>query len=172
VLSPLFPTAELAAEYAEQHMSQTDGRKDRAFWLAQATETAVDPSLTDAEGQRVELSKLKSAVTDLRGDRQTARAIAGVAVPSYLGGLLESNCDWAELSPPAEVVRAAVRLGLEGDDMSPWLDESAAIIRGEAPLRDGASFEDAATVYLWYFDSLVTGQRHDWSMVLGLSAEA
>jgi hypothetical protein len=66
------------------------------------------------------------------------------------------------------VAEAAVRIGLESDDISPWLDESAAMICGDQPFPEGGTHADAARVFLWYWDTLVGHQRHGWAERLRL----
>jgi hypothetical protein len=84
------------------------------------------------------------------------------------GYLLLANAEWGEAEPSAAVKASAVRIGLEADDVSPWLDEPAAMLGGQTPLPVGATFADAAAVYLWYWDTLRAGQQHGWRERLAL----
>lgn len=169
VLTPLFPDAEAAAEFAAVNMRQRDGKKGVAYWLEQTRETLRDPSLSDVDGLVVELGPLRQALASLRADRETARVMPELVVPQYIDYLMEMNCSWGDVSPPVAVRVAAGRLGFDEDDISAWKDEAASMLRGEVPFPRGTGFHDAAIVFLWYFDTLVHTQRHGWNEVLALS---
>ncbi|MEO7200531.1 MAG: hypothetical protein ABIY56_10005 [Dokdonella sp.] len=168
VLTPLFPSAELAAEYAVVHLAQRDGAHGKQYWLDQARNSLLDPSLADSTELTVSLKPLKADLLELQQDQTTPRTLQDLAVPKYLAYLLETNCDWPDSPVPANVEAAAVRLGLEADDMNPWLEESSSILSGKSGIPAGASFHDAATVFIWYFGTLVEHQQHNWSEHLGL----
>lgn len=168
VLTPLFASEDAIAAYALSHITQTDGRHDHAFWVAMAKTAIGESGLTDAEGQAIALAPLKAAIAELRRDTKTARPVPGLVMPEHLYYLLEMNCDWPDEPIPAAVVQAAQRLGLEADDTSPWMEISSGALTGTTPLPKGAQFQDAAAVYLWYFDRLAGHQRHGWSRALGL----
>jgi hypothetical protein len=167
-LSPLFTDAKSMAAFAATHMAQRDGAHDEAFWLTQAQEAVDDSSLSDDEGRVLALAGLREAIGQLRGDAEHARAIPGLVVPPHLYYLLLANAEWGEAEPSAAVKASAVRIGLEADDVSPWLDEPAAMLGGQTPLPVGATFSDAAAVYLWYWDTLRAGQQHGWRERLAL----
>ncbi|NUO76865.1 MAG: hypothetical protein HOQ32_12725 [Lysobacter sp.] len=168
VLTPLFDSEGAIAEHAASHMAQTDGRHDAAFWSGMAKAAISESELTDAQGQSIALAPLKAAVAELRRDPTTARPLSGIVLPEHLYYLLEMNCDWPDEDVPAPVVQAARRLGLDDDDTSPWMEISGGVLSGAMPLPKGATFQDAATVYLWYLDSLVGHQRYGWSASLEL----
>jgi len=167
VITRLFSSADEISDYAAKAMSQRDGMHDKAYWLAQANANHLDSELTDREGQTISLTKLNDALLRLKQDSDLNQTIPSLVIPSHLGYLLEMNCNWPDEEPPLEIQTIAVRLGLEADDRSPWLDESAAILSGRSPLPKGASFNDARTLFLWYWKILVENQDHDWNSQLG-----
>jgi hypothetical protein len=168
VLTPLFADAESAAAYATTHLAQRDGRKDKAFWLAQARETLDDPQLSDRDGTVLDLSGVRRDLASLRSDPKTLRILPGLDAPAYLIYLLEMNCQWPDEPQPARVTAAAKRLGLDMDDTSGWLEYATYYLTGREAIPRRASFNDAASVYLWYLDTLLVHQRYDWSKELGL----
>lgn len=169
VMTPLFDSADSAAEYAAAHLAQRDGKHDKAFWLEQANESLHDPSITDPEGQSIALAPIKAAIADLKRDPSKIRSHPDFAIPTYLGYLLTMNCEWPDEPAPQEVEDAVVRLGMEIDDTSPWLDETSLMLSGEQAYPDGASPSDAALVFMWCWETLVAHQRHGWSRELGLA---
>lgn len=168
VLSPLMASEDAMADYALAHITQTDGRHDHAFWVAMAQASIRESGLTDTPGQSIALAPLKAAVAELRRDPVTVRKLLGLAMPEHLYYLLYTNCVWPDEPTPPAVEQAALRLGLEADDISPWMEESAAALTGATPLPKGAEFQDAAMVYLWIYDEMVGHQRHGWAKALGL----
>ncbi len=172
VLTPLFPSDEAAADYAASHLVQRDGRHDRNYWIQQARDALRDPSLTDPPGQAVSLKPFRDALRNLRQDKTTGRTLPDLVIPEYLGYLLEMNCEWPDTPIPAEIEQAAVRLGLAADDTSPWLEESTSILTGKSATPSEGTFQDAASVFIWYFDTLLRNQRHGWSHQLGLTPGA
>lgn len=169
VVSPLFADAESMATYATTHLTQRDGRKDHAFWLDMARDSLVESSLSDLAGTTLDLRHLRRDLAGLHRDATTPRALPGLSMPSHLIYLLESNCEWPAEDRPAAVTAAANRLGLDMDDTSGWLELTTSHLSAASELPRGASFGDAATVYLWYLDTLLLHPRHDWSKELRLT---
>lgn len=169
VLTPLFPDAQAVATYATTHLRQRDGRKDQAFWVAQAHDALDYPQLTDRAGSMLDLRDFRRDLGELRRDSKTRRRLAGLDAPDHLLYLLETNCVWPEEGPPARVIASAKRLGLDLDDTSGWLESTTSFLSGDVAIPGRATFGDAASVYLWYLDTLLVHQRHDWSKELRLT---
>jgi hypothetical protein len=165
VLTPLFESPGEMASYATARMRQQDGTQDSDFWVAAAREALIESSLAEPADLVVRLDPLRAAIRRLR---TAPSEDAQLIVPSHVSYLLNMNAEWPDSDPPVSVAEAAVRIGLESDDISPWLDESAAMIRGDQPFPEGGTHADAARVFLWYWDTLVGHQRHGWAERLRL----
>ncbi|MED7949500.1 hypothetical protein [Streptomyces sp. BE303] len=155
VVSPLVDDPGTMAAFAAEHMRQTDGRHDEAFWaelVAHAVETsALVPEDTDREFT-------------------TAGLRAGLPDPgSHLLCLLGATGEWDDastLSP--EVQRACARLGFDEDDVAEALD---ACLR--AVLEDGAGGRpDEWAVVRGVLTSALRDLPGNWALLFSPLAEA
>ncbi|MGH8107623.1 MAG: hypothetical protein ACREO1_02755 [Arenimonas sp.] len=169
VLTSLYTNKDAMADYATKALKQRDGAHDKAFWLEQIKQSRIESGLSDLEGREINLKELKAALSQLKQSAQDDQTIPALEIPSHLGYLLEMNCDWPNADPPVSIQQAAVRLGLEADDISPWLDESGSVLNGRNPLPKDASFQDAKAVFEWYWQTLIDNQSFDWNRQLGFN---
>ena len=167
VLTMLFTSADEIAGFAAKELSQRDGAHGKAYWLELANASRNDSELADREDQIISLTDLKDALSKINKDPEKHKIIPSLIIPYHLWYLLEANCNWPDDEAPVEIQSAAVRLGLETDDISSWLEESAAILSGRSPLPKGATRQDARVLFEWYWHTLIDNQAFSWNQKLG-----
>jgi hypothetical protein len=162
VLSPLFDDAGAIASYAANHMSQRDGDHDAAYWLDAAEHSIDESGLCDDDGRLIDTEALKKVIQEVRSLSGTGQRVRTLVLSHHLTYLLHAACDWPRVSPPMQVQAAATRIGLDADDAGLGLSGSEDILNGRQGLPRGASYVDAAVVFLWYWDTLTSHLRHGW----------
>lgn len=116
VVSPLIDDPDAMAAFASEHIRQTDGRHEPAYWA-------------DLVAWAVQGSDLVARDADREFD--TARLRGELPAPgSHLLYLLDAVAGWDEsLSMPDHVRRAYARLGFDEDDPVECLDHALEVVR-------------------------------------------
>ncbi|MGC0416971.1 hypothetical protein [Embleya sp. AB8] len=154
IVSPLIDDPAVMAAFASEHLRQTDGEHDRAYW-AELVEAAVTQSNLVAED----------------ADREFDTAHLGAELPApdgHLLYLLDAVAGWDEsLSLPPELLAAYRRLEFDEDDPVGCLDHCLTVVRaGEA--EPGS---DEWTVVRFHLGFALGRLPGNWTLLFGAIGE-
>lgn len=154
-LSQLIDDPEDMAAFASEHMSQSDGKQDAAFWNELV---AMSVDVSDLVGDE---DALRTFTTEeLRGDLPEPDSHL-----LYLLGAATEWEDWYEEAP--EVQQAYKGLGFDADD-SELVDTCLAAVREHGVQDRPAEW----TVVRYYLTTAAQHAPGNWSLLFGPVAEA
>jgi hypothetical protein len=154
VVSPLIDDPDAMAAFAGEHMQQTDGRHDKAYWA-------------DLVSCAVESSDLVSE--DAEREFRTERLRADLPTPeSHLLYLLDAATEWDDsVTLPPDFQQAYARLGFDEDDFTECIDHCSQAVR-----EHGADVRpDEWTVVRFHLTSTVEHLPGNWTLLFGPLAE-
>ncbi|MFJ5120597.1 hypothetical protein [Kitasatospora sp. NPDC088548] len=153
VVSPLIDDPDAMAAFASEHLRQTTGRHDRAYWADLVASAVESSALVSEEAQREWTTE---------GLRVDLPAPGGHLL--YLLGAATEWDDWFAESPPAQ--QAYQRLGFEEED-SDFVDHCLEAVRDHGV----AARPDEWTVIRFHLTAAVQHLPGNWRLLFDPLAE-
>ncbi|MFJ2861889.1 hypothetical protein [Kitasatospora sp. NPDC087314] len=157
VVSPLVDDPDAMAAFAAEHLRQSDGPHDPAYWAALVAEAVDGSALVDRDSEREFTTEgLRTELPD---------------PDSHLLYLLDAVTDLDEdTGLPADLQQACERLGFAGpddDDFADSVDDCLEAVLAEGPLGR----PDEWTVVRGYLGSAIGALPGNWGLLFGPLAE-
>ena len=154
VVSPLIDAPDTMAAFASEHLRQTDGRHDAAYWADLVTCAVESSELVSRDAER------EFTTEGLRAEPP--------APESHLLYLLDAATEWDDsFSLPSDAQQAYGRLGFDEDDVAECVDHCLRAVRAEGP----QGRPDEWTVARVYLTSAVEHLPGNWALLFGPLAE-
>ncbi|WP_327682949.1 hypothetical protein [Kitasatospora sp. NBC_00458] len=155
IVSPLVGDPAAMAAFAAEHLRQSDGRHDEAYWAELVADSVRESALVREDADR---------------EFTTAGLRAGLPRPgSHLFYLLDAAGEGDDPSAlPPEAREACARLGFDEDDVAECVDACLRAVR-----EDGAAARpDESTVVRGYLTSAVENLPGNWALLFAPLVEA